>query len=100
MVIKRQIDGRSVDIELSPSELCDAYYEQEHKYDMEDVENRFDDMDDEDFAEHGITREYAEAHISEITYNKRRNMTKYDMSWEYALDETINSFWEECEVNT
>lgn len=99
MVIKRQVAGKDIEIELSPRELCDAYYEQEHNYDVEDVKVRFDDMIDDEFEDHGLTREYAEAHMDEIAYNKRRNMTKYEMSWEYALDEAIDTFWYEHGVS-
>lgn len=99
MTIRREIDGKEVQIELSARELSEAYLEQEHEYDIEDVQNRFDDMEDEEFAEHGMTREEAESHISEIAYNKRRNMDKYEMSWEYALDEAIRDFWYEYGVS-
>lgn len=97
MVIKREINGKEVTIELTSDELYNAYCEQEHAYDVMDVEDMFENMTDGDFAEHGITREYAESKEDMIAYQKRRYMTKYDMDWEYALDKAMNDFLEECE---
>ena len=98
MVIKRQVaGGQELLIELTAKELCDAYHEQEHNYDVEDVQNVFDNMEDEEFEERGLTREEAESRIDEIAREKRRNINKYDMSWELALDEALKDFWSEYE---
>lgn len=98
MVIKRQVaGGQELLIELTAKELCDAYHEQEHKYDVEDVQNVFDNMEDEEFEERGLTRKEAESRIDEIAREKRRNINKYDMSWELALDEALKDFWSEYE---
>lgn len=37
MKIKRVIRGENVEIELTPQEMYDVYYEQERNFDMEDV---------------------------------------------------------------
>ena len=37
MTIKRIINGKPVEIKLTQSEMWDAYREQEHEFDMEDV---------------------------------------------------------------
>lgn len=95
MVIKRTVNGVDLEFTLSGHELSDAYYEQEHKYDVQDVMNRLDAMDDEEFEEHGLTRAQVEELVDEIAYWKRRNMDKYDMSWSSALDEAMGGFWYE-----
>ena len=71
MVIKRQVaGGQELLIELTAKELCDAYHEQEHNYDVEDVQNVFDNMEDEEFEERGLTRKEAESRIDEIAREK------------------------------
>ncbi len=97
MVIKRTVDGVDLEFTLSDRELSDAYHEQEHKYDVQDVMNRLDAMEDDEFEEHGLTREQVEGLVNEIAYGKRRNMDKYDMSWSEALDEALDDFWYEYE---
>ena len=91
MVIKRYINGKDTEIELTPQEVLDAYYQQEHSFDEDDVRDRFNEWDDERFLEYGVTRAEAEEQISDIAYEKRRIMNKYDTDWEYALDEAIST---------
>lgn len=93
MTINRQIDGKNVQIELTAQELSYAYEEQEHNYDIEDVQNELDCMDDEDFANVGVTRNFTETHIEEIAYKKRENMDKYGMNWEEALGYALRGFF-------
>ena len=51
MKIERIINGETVTIELTESEMWDAYREQEHIFDMEDVRSWFDEMDDDSLPE-------------------------------------------------
>lgn len=39
MTIKREVNGQMMEFELTERELRDAYFEQEHNFDMEDVRN-------------------------------------------------------------
>lgn len=43
MKIERIINGHRVEIELTPQEMYDAYFEQEHNFDMEDVRSMLDE---------------------------------------------------------
>lgn len=46
MKITREINGATVEIELTDNELWSAYAEQEHKSDIEDVRNVLTDYED------------------------------------------------------
>ena len=71
MIIQREISGIVHDIELTGDEMLRAYYEKEHDFDRMDIEDVFNSFDD-------------------MVSIKRRNMEKYEMSWDYARDEAIN----------
>lgn len=47
MTIKRIINGKIVEIELTQQEMWDAYREQEHEFDKEDVRSTLEDIDDD-----------------------------------------------------
>ena len=47
MTIKRIINGKPVEIKLTQSEMWDAYREQEHKFDMEDVRHWLEEDEQE-----------------------------------------------------
>ena len=47
MTIKRIINGKIVEIELTQHEMWDAYREQEHEFDKEDVRSTLEDIDDD-----------------------------------------------------
>lgn len=51
MTIKRVINGKLVEIKLTQSEMWDAYREQEHEFDMEDVRSTLEDIDDDEIPE-------------------------------------------------
>lgn len=40
MKIKRTVDGKEMEFELTKEELCDAYYKQERNFDKEDAYQR------------------------------------------------------------
>ena len=48
MTIKRIINGKPVEIKLTEHEMWDAYREQEHEFDMEDVRSTLEDIDDDE----------------------------------------------------
>lgn len=97
MKIKREVNGQMVEFELTSEELYSAHLEQEHKYDMQDIEDVLEGYrpdGKEDFYwtyEVPFDRVYGnEDLISEMAYEKRRNMDKYDMAWDTARDEAIS----------
>lgn len=98
MKISRVINWEAVEIELTHDEIFMAYCEQEHKFDVDDVDTELDkyEGDGADGAsafleEYGITVEQARRNIHRIAYEKRRNMDKYDMDWWYALMDAIRT---------
>lgn len=92
MKITREIGGKQYEFELTRDELYRAFDEQEHIYDVNDIEDVVFYMEDaEVLAEYGISKEAFLAMKDEMAYEKRRNMDKYDMSWDYARDEAVSS---------
>lgn len=90
MTIKRMVNGTEVEFELSDRELYNAYKEQEHEFDTEDVLDVFDAYEDNELVEtYGKTRKDLEAMAGDIAYEMRRNIDKYEMSWEYARDDAV-----------
>ena len=90
MKIRRTIDGKEVEIELTSDELYEAFVEQQAAFDLEDVRFYFADYTDEDFQrEYGITRAEAEELFESVAFHLRRNIDKYDMMFEYALPAAV-----------
>ncbi len=93
MIVKRIIDGDEINIELTDRELIDAFYEQEHLFDIEDVQDKLAEMDDDEFAEYGLTRSYVDKDdIDEIAHKKRYRINKYGMNWESATEDAIYAY--------
>lgn len=90
MTIARMINGKLVPITLTDSELYEAYAEQQFLFDRMDCEDMCVGLDDEELVEcYGVTGEQFESLLDEMATEKRRNMDKYDMSWDFARDEAI-----------
>lgn len=82
MTIKRIINGKIVEIELTAQELQNAYFEQEHYYDMEDVQSALKEAD----------REFTGDQISKAAYLARKWMDGNDVIAECrwnCIDEAI-----------
>lgn len=98
MKIQRNVNGQVMEFELTPEELYAAHREQEHACDKQDIEDALEGYcckgGDSDFFtayEVPFDKVYKnESLISEMAYEKRRNMDKYDMSWDTARDEAIS----------
>lgn len=91
MVVKRKIDGAVHEFKLTESELYNAYREQEHIYDLDGVVGFFDCFEDGDLLDFcNMTRKQVEAKYEDIAYEMRRNIDKYNMLEEYALDEAVD----------
>lgn len=92
MKIKRTIDGQEHEFELTERELSDAYYEQEHNYDKEDIVNEVESLDVGEIYEfYGVTREQFSSLVPQMAYEKRRLMDKYGRSWDTAVGEAIRN---------
>lgn len=88
---------------LTPQELYDAYEEQEHIYDCEDIRFQLDEMigdivfgEEDEEAKAIRTIAGSEEMISDCAYRKRRMMDKYDVSWDCAVSEAIQEVVREC----
>lgn len=92
MTIKRKIDGKEFEFELTNDELWNAYIEKEHQFDIEDVESFFCGFSDDELRLlYKKSSEEIKSMYDDIAYEMRRNIDKYDMDWEYARDEAVTS---------
>lgn len=88
MKIKRVVDGKEVEFELSKQELYEAYAEQEFQWDLEYVKTHLDKYSDEEFLnKFGYTRSTADPEA--IASEMRRQMNKYELDIDYAFTEAI-----------
>lgn len=94
-----KIEREGIQYVLSPQELYEAYEEQEHLYDEQDIRNELNErllsaIDDEDERQADPLRELIddEEAISEMAHEKRRNINKYGMHWETAVFDAIRDF--------
>lgn len=91
MTIKREIDGKQYEFQLTDTELYLAFSEQQFQYDQDDVRDVLWAFDDDDLSEsYGVTRAEFESLVGEMAVEMRRNIDKYDMSWQYARDEAVS----------
>jgi hypothetical protein len=77
MKIKRVVNGIEHEFELTGTELYKAYIEQEHIYDLADVEAYLDNKCPAD-------------QLEEIAYEARRQMDKYGVSLDFAIEEAVH----------
>lgn len=83
MKITREINGVQHEFELTANELYNAHAEQEHIYDTANVKNAISDLSD------GLA--------SDLAYEVRRQIDKYDLDFDYALGEAVVDFNEDLE---
>lgn len=81
MTIKRIINGKIVEITLTEHEMWNAYREQEHEFDMEDVRSTLDDIDDD-----GIPVTLTDEQIDDAAYWAREWMNDNDHMAEIRWD--------------
>lgn len=82
----------NMEFELTPKELRIAYDEQNHVYDMEDIENELD-LCREDYVEtYSIDiQPVTESEFEEMAHELRRILDKdADASWSYARQAAVN----------
>lgn len=78
-------DGK--EIELTKEELRQAYEEQEEIYDIECIRRGIENYLEE--YEYEILKDN-EDFIQEAAWELRRNIDKYDMSFDYAIQDAIS----------
>lgn len=98
MIIKRTFESsfmqpQEVEIELTAEERRQAYYEQQAEFDATDMQYYLEEI--EDFLlDKRISKKKIEKLYSmtdELGAELRRNMDKYDMSWEYAREAALQT---------
>lgn len=90
MTIKRTVDGKEMEFELTPHELYRAFEEQEHIFDITAVRDYVCGWEDEDFMDiWSVTRVQYEELVEDMAWCRRRYINKYEMSEDFALDEAI-----------
>lgn len=81
-------DGQ--EIELTEQERRQAYWEQQHIFDVEDIETALDGETDERIEEsYGLNREQMNSLADMMAHRLRAYIWKYDMDFEYALPSAI-----------
>lgn len=90
MTIIRTINGIETEIKLTDRELWEAFEEEQHKCDLSDIDNAFEDLtDDELIEDYGVTREKIEELKEAMAYRYRKYRDNYDESWIGDRDEAI-----------
>ena len=90
MTIMRVINGIETEIELTDRELWEAYEEEQHKCDLSDIDNAFEDLtDDELIEDYGKTRGELEELKEAMACRYRKYRDNYDESWIGDRDEAI-----------
>jgi len=90
MKIVRVINGVETEITLTDRELWEAYVEEQHKCDLSDIDNAFEDLtDDELIEDYGKTRGELEELKEAMAYRYRKYRDNYDESWIGDRDEAI-----------
>ena len=95
MQVKRIINDEEYYIDLTDNELMDAYFEQQQRFDEEDVAVLVDDMDDEDFLYiFKIDKENFKKLVPDIAILMRKMIDKYDIPWTQARTDAIEQIVE------
>lgn len=86
-------------IELTRKELWDAYFEQEHNFDVEDIKIEIERQielaevdEDEKLVEYLKECFNDETIVSDTAYYKRKNVDKYDMDSCYATEDAVKEY--------
>lgn len=101
MTITRTINGQPCDFELTPEELCAAYYEQQAQFDREDVSLILDEYADDGESGEQDFIDYYGAPIAEARellpqivgkYRDIRDDGECALSWREAVDMALD-YW-------
>ena len=91
MTIKRTINGSEIEIELTKEEIYDAYCVQEYEWDVQSCRNYLNSgvyVDEEWYEE--LDKETEDLLVAETAYHLRRNINKYEMSYDYAISDAFS----------
>lgn len=91
MKITREINGKQHEFTLTGEELIAAFYEQQAKFDRDDILMLVDSYEPGDFEYLGVTEQEYYSLADEMAGEMRRNIDKYDMDWSMARDEAIGT---------
>ena len=101
MTITREIDGKTVEIELTGEEMLNAYYRKQIEWDREDMEMYLVDgyEDCPEIFKDQYGKEYADAiaTLDELGLLLRKYIEEYSVSWENARDEAIQHWAREAD---
>ncbi len=90
MTITREIDGKTVEIELTGQEMLNAHFLYQRQGDTEDMEAYLDEYNSEDFEEQfGLKYSDAMEDIDRLAELLHENMMEYGYSWENARYEAV-----------
>ena len=90
MKIQGTINGMKFNIELLPDELEEAYFEQQKKFDIEDVITLGEAFSNAELQEsYGCSYQELLNHKEDIAALMRKYIDKYDMEWTYAREEAV-----------
>ena len=96
MKITREVNGQTVEFELTHKEMIDTFLEQQEAFDAQDIEMLVESFSEEDFIEiYGLNRSVVLKNAEEIGSRMRKNIEKYDMDWESARDEAVSDWCSE-----
>lgn len=96
MKITREINGQTVEFELTHKEMLAAFFEQQEVFDAQDIEMLVENFSEEDFIEiYGLSPSVVLENVEEIGSRMRKNIDKYDMDWESARDEAVSDWCSE-----
>lgn len=85
--------GVKLEIELTPTELCQAYREWQHILDKEAMEDLYLFYSPKEIEEEWhVTRDELDAGLDEMADALRKNIDKYDRPWDAARDKAFNDF--------
>jgi len=90
MTITRNVNGIVMTFELDPTELREAYSEQQHLFDIQDVEDFLDCYEDDLYEQYSVTREEFQSLIPAIADETRRFQDKYGFYWDYARSDAAD----------
>ena len=93
MKITREINGERVEIELAESEVLDAFYEMQNKFDGQDMEDYIIESSDAECLDiYGVGQNTMLDNVEEIGRILRNYINNYDMSFEFARDEALRNW--------
>ncbi len=93
MKIAREINGQTVEFELTEHELSVAFYEMQNKFDGQDMEDYITESSDAECLDiYGVGQNTMLDNVEEIGRILKKYMDKYDMSFEFARDEALRDW--------